>query len=961
MSKSKAPKAAPVFFLLETSTAGKSTICGKLQESGWDVYGVDEDLTNDEVRCEKLLRDDSIAEFQKMKEFIQSGAFPKSSVNPFDRGTMGLLFALHNVDEYLKENESLDQIVKETLISLAKKNPDFAEKSGFNFLAMQQRIFDHAIESSAKGAPIIIDGSDGMRERFEQYAKEQGYACQTSVILVHLPIAELAKRMEVRNLRALEMGNASNQRNNIRPFEQYAEFFGADGDATKLAGKILHRADVVHAVNKFGHEGDGAKLCEKLGFQEGQDSIVIGTKVKADAVFDHAKMTTAEITGEVEGLLSRTIAPTPAWRPLVPGDKVALIVPSLPPEARSTPEQLAKVKTFLGEMGLVLVEEETLPQEEYLRWLGTPKQRAEHIIQVLSNPGVKAIFVYGGACSDEVIEILKREKHRLPKGPSGPVAIGLSDAHQALHFLGQELGIVSPVEGPIPEYFMYEKSDLERISSLPDGEGKTRSLAPFKRDQDFAEAVRKFLFEQEIDDIPLVPINQSAIDGAAVGIDGKMVICESNDRKASYRAVTTNRDNQTGEERYPSIALIEVGRRRGGKLEGVEDGLKVHLEFMLNQREIPQAIVLSLADAGCSYGMQPELANLNEIKGVLNDPALEQRFSAHGLAIPPVFFGAPFGHTVDKASINTIPLPYHTNTQIISEGGKVILRPAAARTLENVEEVQKICASRQPYQAPPNLHEEAAPLETLPDTMPIKVTQVHGPSDRFEMVEKSKSSWVAKAAKTPDKLITSEQENFLLCSVTKTHNRYGLAGLEGLDLSGKNIVIGLEFSFKKFLAWQEEVGSVRHYSADMITRQAYEAERKQAFLGGVIQSGMTDPLLELQQTGQLGGANSVTFLLKRTDQENEPQAQAQTQAQQIINRGKTDELEGFAIERAISISESLGLKCPVFIGDLSQELHEALYPPEKQVKGQLPVATPLVKVRANLEMQKSEVERERGC
>ena len=307
MSKSLIQEKAPVVFLLGTSTAGKSTICGKLQESGWDVYGVDEDLTNDEVRCEKLLRDDSIAEFQKMKEFIQSGAFPKSSFHAFDLGTMGLLFALRNVDKYLKENESLDQIVKETLISLAKKNPDFAEKSGFNFAAMKQRIFDHAIESSTKGVPIVIDGSDGMRERFEQYAKEQSHACPTSVILVHLPIAELAKRMEVRNLQALETGNTSNQRNNIRPFEQYAEFFGADGDVTKLAGETLHRADVVHAVDKFGHEGDGAKLCEKLGFQKGQDSIVIGTKVKADAVFDHAKMTTVEIAGGIIDLASQTM------------------------------------------------------------------------------------------------------------------------------------------------------------------------------------------------------------------------------------------------------------------------------------------------------------------------------------------------------------------------------------------------------------------------------------------------------------------------------------------------------------------------------------------------------------------------------------------------------------------------------------------------------------------------------
>lgn len=298
---------APVFFLLGTSTAGKTTILSQLQKNKWDVYGVDEDLTNDEPRCAQLLtRDpDSAAEFQKMKGFIQNGAFPKSAIHPFDQGTMGLLFALRDVDKFLQENKSLNEDVKETLKSLATKNPDFAEKSGFTGEAMRQRIFDHAIESSKRGTPIIIDGSDGMREQFEEYAKKQNYDCPTKVILVHVPFTELATRMEARNSQALAAGNLSNQRKDIRPFEQYSEFFGANADNTKLAGEKLFKADVIQAAEKFGSKEDVVKLCEKLGFQEGQDSIMIGVKIKTDAVFDHAKMSTAEVVKEISDLASQ--------------------------------------------------------------------------------------------------------------------------------------------------------------------------------------------------------------------------------------------------------------------------------------------------------------------------------------------------------------------------------------------------------------------------------------------------------------------------------------------------------------------------------------------------------------------------------------------------------------------------------------------------------------------------------
>ena len=86
-------------------------------------------------------------------------------------------------------------------------------------------------------------------------------------------------RMEARNLRALETGDLSNQRSTLRPFEQYADFFGANCDTKNLAEEELSREEVVFAASKFGQVGDDVKLYDKLGFEEGQDSILVGVSL----------------------------------------------------------------------------------------------------------------------------------------------------------------------------------------------------------------------------------------------------------------------------------------------------------------------------------------------------------------------------------------------------------------------------------------------------------------------------------------------------------------------------------------------------------------------------------------------------------------------------------------------------------------------------------------------------------
>ena len=215
-----------------------------------------------------------------------------------------------------------------TLRSLAQDNPgNFRERAGFTGNACAERMFDRAIENSRNGLPTIIDvvpnhndgEGGGIIEHFKKYSESKNFICPTNLTLVHVPVTELATRMGERNRQALaEGGNPGNRRDGIFPFQQYASVFGARSeDGVPLDREVLQRGDVHAAVYEFGRKGGGrggerlwdmesqteaaleaikiAKdkknekgeiekgLLSRLGFKDREESIEVGTKVKADA------------------------------------------------------------------------------------------------------------------------------------------------------------------------------------------------------------------------------------------------------------------------------------------------------------------------------------------------------------------------------------------------------------------------------------------------------------------------------------------------------------------------------------------------------------------------------------------------------------------------------------------------------------------------------------------------------
>jgi hypothetical protein len=49
-------------------------------------------------------------------------------------------------------------------------------------------------------------------------------------------------------------------------------------------------------------------LTNQLGFKNGQNSITLGVKVKADAVYEHSAGSTAQIAGEIYGWVKKRMA-----------------------------------------------------------------------------------------------------------------------------------------------------------------------------------------------------------------------------------------------------------------------------------------------------------------------------------------------------------------------------------------------------------------------------------------------------------------------------------------------------------------------------------------------------------------------------------------------------------------------------------------------------------------------------
>ena len=350
-------KPAPIIFLLGTSTAGKSTICEEISRQdeasenlGFETWGIDLESENDTERCQNLLKGNE--KFEAIKDSfpdpwqVIDGVY-LSKVKDAETGKILQLNDdekfTKNRDEFLAQTEGrYNERALEILKTLAKENPNnFREKADLTHEGKNTRAFDHAIENSKKGIPTILDMTPVLKRRedsdlvpggdiveaFKAHLIKSGYDCPTHVALVHVSAKDLTERMDERNKKALAPGgNLGDQRDGIFPLKQYTALYGASAGETL---GTLRQADIYQAAEKFGDENgvkirkmseaateehqskmsgvfatlrEGKKMLNQLGFEDGQTSVALGSKMKADAVYDHSgEGATAKIAEEIRG------------------------------------------------------------------------------------------------------------------------------------------------------------------------------------------------------------------------------------------------------------------------------------------------------------------------------------------------------------------------------------------------------------------------------------------------------------------------------------------------------------------------------------------------------------------------------------------------------------------------------------------------------------------------------------
>lgn len=478
---------------------------------------------------------------------------------------------------------------------------------------------------------------------------------------------------------------------------------------------------------------------------------------------------------------------TPAWQPLTAKDKIVVVAGGMPFEHRDTAKDLENYQKFLREeWGFEDPKVETfLAKEDYYGMSDRPQVRAAYIAKALADPEVKLIFDCGGNGSDEVIEYLKkyeREGH-LPKRPDVVMCV-VSDGQQLANYLGS-IGVVSPVES-LP---------LTALCKNPKGAETA--------------AVKKFLFEQKIDDVGLKCFNSAA--RWLEKLEGKMVIHNGHTRRSSY---PTDVDD--------SILLVEA-TQEGSRASDVVGGFRFVLDSMKQQGQRPKAILLSKSDLLHPPAIIEQIAKMAEESGI------------------PIFSGAPFGHA---KGIESTPLPLNSEVKITISGDDATMAIAPVITLEEIAEVEKSYASRAPYFVRPA--PVAAEAVSIPD---LTVTRVHGQSANPTTEQRS---WVDVVQGV--KQVTAPQK-FLFGQAVRTCRRNEVTDFECVDLSNQNLLVGFdgapstESRQHEFERWRKDdpAKTEKDYDKHLLDSARQDAQTV---------------LMELLKTGELQKANSLTFLMR---------------------------------------------------------------------------------------------------
>lgn len=327
---------ATIVLLYGSSTAGKTTICKKLQEEGetlglpWVVDGTDlafERLGLDDLNeilddhFSKVMAGDDFEEARKVltvEEIVQA-VDTKKIVRVYLGEQSGIpaeqqvekIYSSLGSDEQPKYSKPIIQ----ALLSLLAKHENIIKDYPPPDPIMND-IMSCAIENSKRGVPTVLDFvpiSGELISEFEKHLEERNFSCPTIVAIVHCPIHNLVDRMEERNrlarLPKTEGGreDLNDLREGFFPYRQYARIFGASSGGVaepRIIGSVT-RADVLRAAEKFGEqeaattgagdmplkpkvEAEALDLMRKLGFpeDESKESIDLVTRCYHDRIYN---------------------------------------------------------------------------------------------------------------------------------------------------------------------------------------------------------------------------------------------------------------------------------------------------------------------------------------------------------------------------------------------------------------------------------------------------------------------------------------------------------------------------------------------------------------------------------------------------------------------------------------------------------------------------------------------------
>ncbi len=310
-----------------------------------------------------------------------------------------------------------------------------------------------------------------------------------------------------------------------------------------------------------------------------------------------------------------------AWQPLKPGDSVYLIAPSY----KVGDGELSLYTKMLNEWGLNVIAAPDF-DAHYYNWSNPPERVAEHIIEALHTPGVKAIYqINGGEGACEVVDILKKHEAELLNSPKrGIPLLGFSDTTNLHLYLGAR-GIVSPVQAPIA---------FAMTNRLQSGEFTTALTQPPSNADRNREGVQAFLMGSDEHEPPvaLQAVNRAA--QMAHQVRGQLV--GGCDEIIQYTHATNQGINRLCQAASKPILLLE-----GKSL----DNLRNALNLLKETKSLDKYQAMVLAKSYFRENSQPDIASLKQtIEEILPDSTL------------PVYFGAPFGHRVSGMELRPMPL-----------------------------------------------------------------------------------------------------------------------------------------------------------------------------------------------------------------------------------------------------------------------------------------------------------------